>query len=205
MALVAEPEINGAPNSDSDFQKPEKRREGGPRGPQEKPDPVQHLMRMLHHLQLDDSQKELAKGLMKENQAKREEYHIQMESLVEEMNELRESDSSDENRMIEIGGELGKLKVKSHLLMKHFLDGLKVHLSEEQLNKYNEMRERMKKMAEKMKGKRGFPGRPGGPGGFEGRGFPGMRGGPEGGPNFRDRFAPKKETPQEADDSALEL
>lgn len=201
--LVAEPKIDKEPKAESNSQEREKRR--GPRGSHDKPNPVQHLMRMLHHLQLDESQKEIAKSLMQENQIKREEYHSQMESLVDEINELRSQESSNENRMIEIGGELGKLKVRSSLLMKHFLDGLKPHLTEEQLNKYNEMRERMKKVAEHMKGKRGFSGKPGGPGGFEGRGFPGLRGGPEGGPRFKGGQRPPKSEKAETEKSTLEL
>jgi Spy/CpxP family protein refolding chaperone len=202
LALIAEPEAKQVPKSDSNFQEHERRK--GPRGSHEKPDQVQHLLRVLHHLQLDESQKEIAKGLMKENQVKREEYHSQMESLVDEMNELRESESSDENRMIEVGGELGKLKVKTSLLMKHFFEGIKVHLTEEQLTKFNEMRERMKKMAKHMKSKRGFQGKPGGPGGFEGRKFPG-RGGPDGGPRFKGGDQAQKPGRAEADKPALEL
>ena len=118
--------------------------------------------RFMRSLELDEAQQAIAKQLQEENNVLREEYHSQMESLTGEMQSIHQSDSFDENRLIEIGGELGQLRVKQGLLMRKFIEGLKPHLNETQLEKLERMKEFMKKMHGRkghgrpgMKGKRG--------------------------------------------------
>ena len=117
--------------------------------PHFEPSPEQMLGRLVERLNLDDSQKSLAEGIMLENKTLREQYKTKTDSLVTEMKSLHESEILDEARMIEIGRDLGELKVRQGLLMKKFFDQLSVHLSEDQLEKFKEMRDRMKHMMDK--------------------------------------------------------
>jgi len=121
-------------------EKPEQHR------PHFEPSPEQMLERLVERLNLTDSQKSLAEGIMLEHKTLREQYKAKADSLVEEMKNMHESENLDEARMIEIGRDLGELKVRQGLLMKKFFDQLKIHLDDEQLEKFSEMHERMKRM-----------------------------------------------------------
>lgn len=129
--------------------------EKGRRGHHGPPSPEHHVERLVERLKLDDAQKQIVKGLKEQNAKTREEYQTRTESLMTEMRELHQQDSQDETRLIEIGREMGELRVRQGLLMKHFINDLKVHLNEEQLKELQMMKERMQKMG-KMGKSRGM-------------------------------------------------
>jgi len=129
--------------------------EKGRRGHHGPPSPEHHVERLVERLRLDDAQKQIVEGLKEQNAITRKDYMARTMSLMEEMKELHQQDSQDETRLIEIGREMGELRVRQGLLMKHFINDLKVHLNEDQLKELQMMKERMQKMS-KMSKSRGM-------------------------------------------------